>query len=279
MQRLLCALTAFAVTGALVATAQDAKPGQPVQPVQPKAVQPKIQPAQPLPIRPGMVTAARMAQLEEDFEALEANREVKKAIVKAAELAVRGSEIGMARAKALFDKGAVTKEELAKAILEVEMAKAQVEIRVAELKEVEVKVKHAKKRLDDAKLGGVRPAPGVIRPVPVDPKAVDPLPNVRFVADEKAVEELKKKLAEAKAVATAKAATKKKADVVLVEAQAELARAIDIATKGRVTPDFIPSREAKVKEAKEAVAKAEKELKEAEAKAADLTKQLKDIEK
>jgi multidrug resistance efflux pump len=279
MQRLLCALAAFAVTGALVATAEDAKPAQPAQPVQPKAVQPKVQPVQPLPIRPGTVTAARMAQLEEDFEALEAHRDVKKAVVKAAEIAVRGSEIGMVRAKALFEKGALTKEEMDKATLEVEMAKAQLEIRVAEMKEVDVKVKHAKKRLDDAKLGGVRPAPGVIRPVPVDPKAVDPLPNVRFAADEKAVEELKAKLAEAKAAVAAKAAAKKKADAVLVEAQAELARALDIAMRGRVTPDFIPSREAKVKEAKDAVAKAEKELKDAEAKAADLAKQLKEIEK
>ncbi len=276
MQRLLCAITAFAVTGALVATAEDVKP---VQPAQPKVVQPKVQPVQPLPIRPGMVTAARMAQLEEEFEAIEANREVKKAVVKAAQLAVRGTEIGAERVKAQFEKGVATRDEFEKAKLEVEMAKAQVEIRVAELKEVEVKVKHAKKRLDDAKLGGVRPAPGVIRPLPIDPKATDPIPNVRFVVDEKAVEELKAKLAEAKTAVAKKAAVKKKADAVLVEAQAELARAIDIATKGRVTPDFIPSREAKVKEAKEAQAKAQKELKDAETEVAAIEKKLKEIEK
>ena len=53
--------------------------------------------------------------------------------------------------------------ELGKAEADFEMAKAQVDIRAAELKEVEVKIKHAKKRLDDAKLGGVRPLPGLAR--------------------------------------------------------------------------------------------------------------------
>jgi hypothetical protein len=92
---------------------------------------------------------------------------------------VKAAEVGVASAKARFDAtdraskggGVVRPSELATAKFDVQMAEAQLLIRQAELKEIEVKVKFAKKRLDDAKAAGVRPAPGV-RPVPVDP-----LPN------------------------------------------------------------------------------------------------------
>ena len=120
-----------------------------------------------------MVSPARMAQLEEEYESLEASRDVKKAHVKVAEIGVRVAEAGLDRVARHFANKVVSKEEVEKAQLEVDLAKAQLEIRLAEVKEVEVKVKYAKKRLDDAKLGGVRPLPGV-RPAPVGPG-----PNVR----------------------------------------------------------------------------------------------------
>src|SRR5262245_29842502 len=128
MKRFLSAFAAFALVGAAVATAQDpAKPAQPAPKVlpaaQPKAVQ--IQPG----IQPGAVrvTAAKMAQLEEEFETLEANRDVRKAFVKAAEVAVKAAEAQLE----LVNKAAgnITAADRLKAQLEVEAAKAQFEIR------------------------------------------------------------------------------------------------------------------------------------------------------
>lgn len=274
---MMIAATACVLVAGLVATAEDVKPAAPVQPALPKAIQPKaVQPVQPLPIRPIAVTALKMAQLEEDFETVEAHRDVKKAHVKAAEVGVRVAEINLDRLSRLASSNAVAKEEVEKAKLDVDLAKAQVEIRMAELKESEVKVKHAKKRLDDAKLGGVRPPP-IIRPV--EPKAVDPLPQVRFAADEKEIAELKAKLAKMLvAVDKATADVKRTADLVKV-AETELAKRKDIAMRGRVTADFIATAEAKVKEAKDAQEKATKERKMLEVEVAALQKKLKEIEK
>ena len=77
MRRVLFA-TVVAVLGCAVVAAQDPKPAQPPAP-QPKAV--PAQPAQPLPIRVAGVTPARMAQLEEEVETLDAHRDVKKVFV------------------------------------------------------------------------------------------------------------------------------------------------------------------------------------------------------
>lgn len=173
MKRFLFATGVFALVVASVALAQDPKP-DPAQP-EPKAAKAakavvgkavQLQPAQPGIIR---VTPAKMAQLEEDFETLEAHRDVRKAHVRAAEVAIKAAEINL---DLLGKGGNIPAVELAKAKLEVEAAKAQLEIRIAEMKEVEVKVKYAKKRLDDAK-GGVAPG-AVIRP---NPKQVDPPPQ------------------------------------------------------------------------------------------------------
>jgi multidrug resistance efflux pump len=79
--------------------------------------------------------------------------------VKAAAIGVRSSEVDLNRLSKLFANKVVGKEEVEKAQLEVEMSKAQLDIRVAEVKEVDVKIKHAKKRLDEAKRNGARPAP------------------------------------------------------------------------------------------------------------------------
>ncbi len=268
MRRMMSAV-ACVLAGGLVA-AQDVKPAEPAQP---KVAQPKIVPAQPLPVRPVQVTALKMAQLEEEFETVEAHRDVRKAHVRAAEVGVRVAEITLDRLSRAAASNAVAKEEVERAKLDVELAKTQVEIRLAELKEVEVKVKYAKKRLDDAKLGGVRPpVGGVIRPVPVDPLPMG-------VADEKVVEELKAKLAKVQAATDKNAAEIKKGEPLLADAKVELAKRIDTASKGRVTPDFLATARAAVDEAQEVVTKAKKERDALETEAAALQKKLKDIEK
>jgi len=180
MKQFLFAAGALALATAAVAWAQDPKPAQPpAQPDRPtaKAVRPlETQPepkAAPWGQATTRVTAARLATLEEEFEMIEAHREVRRAHVRAAEVGVKAAEINLDRIAKSGAAGVVTREEMDKAKLEVEAAKAQLDIRMAELREVEVKVKFAKKRLDDAKAAGVRPPPAVR---PIDPKPVDPPP-------------------------------------------------------------------------------------------------------
>ncbi|HEY1186364.1 MAG TPA: hypothetical protein VGE74_01850 [Gemmata sp.] len=156
------AVVTCVLVGGLIAPAQDEKAVRPAQPAQPKVIQ-------PLPARPLTVTAAKMAQLEEEAEVLEAQREVKKAHIKAAEIRVEATN----QRYELLNKAAKGTREDHDAKYEFDMAKAQLEIRIAELKETEVKVKFARKRLEDAKAAGVRPVPN---PRPVAPKAVDPPP-------------------------------------------------------------------------------------------------------
>jgi hypothetical protein len=188
MKQYLLAVGVFALVITAVATADDpkptapAQPAQPTQPAQPKATtqpaQPGFQPAQPNPWgQPTRIAPARMnmAQLEEEVETLEAHRDVKKAYIRAAEVAVKSAEVNLdLHTKA----GAVVSQtDMLKAKVEVEAAKAQLDIRMAEMKEVEVKIKYAKKRLDEAKNLPMRPggpAPGNL--LPVNPKPADPLP-------------------------------------------------------------------------------------------------------
>jgi len=110
------------------------------------------------------LASTRLASMEEEVETLEAHRDTKKAIVRAAEVAVKSAEVNLD----VLSKVGVTapQTEITKARLEVEAARAQLEIRTCEMKEVEVKIKYAKKRLEDAKAATVRPAPA---PRPVDP--------------------------------------------------------------------------------------------------------------
>lgn len=134
-------------------------PAAPIRPVQPGGAVP----AQPLP----KAAANRIAAAEEELETLEAQRDVRKAYIKAAEVAVEMVRMNALRLERQMSAGFILKEELDKARLEVEVAKAQLEIRIAELKEVEVKIKYAKKRLEDAKAGIRQPPPA---------KLVDPPP-------------------------------------------------------------------------------------------------------
>ncbi len=185
MNRFLFALGVFAIAGLTIATVtlamDDPKP--PPQPEQPPAKANPIggfgkaggfQPPDRTSTFSTLTTrnaATKAALYEEEVETLAANREVKKAIVRAAEIAIKGAEIQVVRVEKLVAANTASREELDKARLEFEGAKAQFEIRVAEMKEVEVRIKFAKKRLDEARAAMV---PRV--PAKVDPKPVDPLP-------------------------------------------------------------------------------------------------------
>jgi hypothetical protein len=173
MKGFLFASGALALVIATTAMAQD-RPAQP-QPAQPpaKAARPgQFQPDRGFPADRGFstarVTATRLAALEEEFELTEAQRDVRRAHVRAAEVGVKSAMLNAERLAQIAKNGIISSEELEKGKLEVEAAKAQLEIKLAELKEIEVKVKYAKKRLDDAKAAGVRSGPA--RPTaPVDP--------------------------------------------------------------------------------------------------------------
>src|SRR5262245_23400659 len=164
MNRFMFAAAVFLIAGLTISTVtlamDDDPPAKPAQPkvIQGKAIQVQPKAVQVQPIQPGVgrVTATKMAQLEEEFETLEAHRDVKKAYVRAAEVTVKGAENTL---ELVNKPGVVAAVELMKAKLEVDAARAQLEIRIAELKEVEVKVKFAKKRLEDAKAGGPVPKP------------------------------------------------------------------------------------------------------------------------
>ncbi len=148
-------VTALVLTGAAATAAQPALPGQP-----------------PVPPRPVPVAAARLAQLEEEFELAEAGRDVRRAHLKAAEVAAEVTKPRYELVKKATEQGQGSMADLIDAQLSFEVARATVEVRRAELKEAEVKLKFARKRLDDARAAGVRPGP--VRPVPVPPPAPTP---------------------------------------------------------------------------------------------------------
>jgi hypothetical protein len=113
--------------------------------------------------------AARRAipQYEEELELAEAQRDIRKAHVRAAEVAVKAAETQF---ELIGNAGNIPQMERAKARLEVEAARAQLEIKVAETKEIEVRVKYARKRLEDAKAAAAAPPPAQrgFDPPPVD---------------------------------------------------------------------------------------------------------------
>lgn len=139
-------------------------------PPAPKAVQPRVAPVQPGGLGAqlgGRVSPTVLARYEEEAEVLEAQLDVKKAYIKAAEVSMLGSKVKLDRVLKLEANKAITSEEVMLARFDVESAAAQLDIRKAEAKEVEVKLKHAKKRVEDGK-AGLRPAPA--------PKLIDPRP-------------------------------------------------------------------------------------------------------
>ncbi len=155
MKRFLSASAVFALLVASVANAEDPKPAQPEQPPAKavggfgKAAQPGEKGTNPFGTATARTTAAKVALYEEEVETLEANREVRKAFVRAADVGIKFAEVNASRVEKIVAANGASKEELDKARLEIEAAKAQFEIRAAEMKEVEVKIKFAKKRLDN----------------------------------------------------------------------------------------------------------------------------------
>ncbi|HEV3439709.1 MAG TPA: OmpH family outer membrane protein [Gemmata sp.] len=139
MRRFLLAAILFSLIGMTAAVADD--PLVQVAPAQPKVI-PSGLPTSP-------ITTA--ATLEEELETLEAQRETKKGYLKAAEIGVKAAEMNAQRLDRIAGDGDVSKEDVEQAKKKVEGAKVQFEARTSELKEVEVKIKYAGKRLEEAK--------------------------------------------------------------------------------------------------------------------------------
>lgn len=179
MFRAFAIITAFVVGGGLVCLADDPPPA---------AKTAKVAPAQPgFPVQPGAkgqpnpnpntnpfrtVTATTLATYEEAAEVLDAQLDIKKAYVKAAEAGLTGTKIKMDNIVRLTKNNVVSTNEVDLVRAEMDGAVAQLEIRKAEMKEIEVKLKYAKKRLEDAKNA---PARTPARPA-VEPKSIDPKP-------------------------------------------------------------------------------------------------------
>lgn len=158
------ALLASVLIGATPVAAQDPPPA-------PKAPL-KILPAQPGALQPALpirVSPTVLARYEEEADVLEAQLGVKRAYIKAAQVTVTGAKVKLDRAQKLLESKAITDEEVQLAKLDLEAALAQIGIREAEMKEVEVKLKYAKKRVEDAK-AGVRPVAPRVDPKPIDPR-------------------------------------------------------------------------------------------------------------
>ncbi|HEV3439708.1 MAG TPA: OmpH family outer membrane protein [Gemmata sp.] len=143
MRRFLLAATLFSLIGMTPAVADDPLV-QVVQPAQPKVIQPVQSPVQ-------ITSTPILSQLEEDVKTLEDQRHTKKTHLKEAEIRVVIAEKNLERLDRIDRSRGVSKEDMEKAKIEVEATKAQVEIRSGELKEIEVKIKHARKRLEEAK--------------------------------------------------------------------------------------------------------------------------------
>ncbi len=284
MKRFLFTAGVFALMIGTVASAQDTKPADPAKPEQPanKATNPFAQgkgatlPAQSDRGAFGTVSArtaaTRLATLEEDLELLEANRDLRKAHIKVAEVGVKMAEVNAVRTLQLFEKGGVTREEADRVKLDIEAAKAQVEIRMAEMKEVEVKIKHAKKHIDDAKAA---------RPVPV-PKALDPVPPPAPTApqvDPKVIAELKAQLDKLAVEGQKATAEAKKTDEAAKAAADELTKLLDAAKLGKIRADALEQLKAKAAETQAAAAAAKKKAQALEEELAVVKAKLKEIEK
>lgn len=292
MKRFLFTAGVFALSCAFVG-AQDTKPEEPKKAEDPapakKAVNPfaaqrkvEVLPAQPDRGAFGTVSArtaaSRIATLEEDLELLEASRELRKAHVRVAEVGVKIAEVNTARMLKMFEKGVATREEADRVKLDVETAQAQVDIRMAEMKEVELRIKHAKKHLDDAKAAAIRVAPAnpIVRP------AVDPVPPPAATApqvDPKEIEALKAQLDKQSVEAQKAAVEAKKAAESAKEAAAALAEIKRVAMLGRVKAGTIEAAEARAKEAQDAAEVAKEKAKAAEEAVAKTKAKLKELQK
>jgi hypothetical protein len=163
-----------------------------------------------------------------------------------------------------FKQGAATQTDAERAKLDVASAESLVDIRKCELNEVEVKLKFASKRLEEAKAApaarpGVRPAP---QPVPVDP-------------DGPAIAEIKARLAAAEAAVAASQAKIEQSQAQEALARAELERLLRLAERGIVAPREVEAAKLKSEEARAEVAAAQAALKAAELQLAEAKSRLK----
>jgi Skp family chaperone for outer membrane proteins len=134
MKRFQFAAILFLFIGMIAATAEDGTPPR-VKAGEPKA----------LPADVAATGANAVTDLKEDLEILEAQRQVKAGYCKAAEVARKQTELKLGEQK---NAAEVDDKELAKARHELEAAQALCEIRAGELKEVELKIKFARQKLE-----------------------------------------------------------------------------------------------------------------------------------
>ena len=104
-----------------------------------------------------------LPQYEEELELIEAQRDIRKAHVRAAEVAVKAAETQFDCSTSAGNN--VPQMERTKARLEVEAAQAQLEIKIAEMKEVEVRIKYSKKRRRGCEGVRGRSSPGTRREI------------------------------------------------------------------------------------------------------------------
>jgi multidrug resistance efflux pump len=144
MTRRLAVVAILVLAGAVA----DAQPPRVAEP-QPKIV------VQPI--------GVQIQRLEEEVELLDAQLDTKRAYVRAAEVGVEGAKVKLSRLTRLAASGVVDVSDFESARLDVDVAKAQVDIRKAEMREVEVRLKQTKRRLDELK---APPPPPLLVPSP-----------------------------------------------------------------------------------------------------------------
>ncbi len=152
MRRFLLAATLFALIGMTSALADDPR-SRVTQPVQPKQI--------PQDLPSTRITTS--TSLEEELELLQAQRETRKGYLKAAEMTLKTSQVKLDELKEITPAFTDNPGESIKRLkLELEAAKGLFEARAGELKEVEVKIKFAKKRVEEAKAVAIQTAKGKV---------------------------------------------------------------------------------------------------------------------
>lgn len=229
------------------------QPAQPrvVQPLQPRVPQPAqppaVQPVPPLqPLQPRLpLVGSRLLQLEEELELLQAQLDIKRAQVKLAEVNAAAKESRFKLMNELQGKAAFSQLDLLDARYAWELAQAELRVRLTEMREMEVKIKYAQRRLDEAK--GGRPQPKG------EPNARD------FSVDEKALAELAERIARLREQIDRNDEAKKKAVVALTDAQQELSRAQALPETNANRANGIKQAETKVQQAQGEITRIDKE--------------------
>jgi multidrug resistance efflux pump len=229
---------------------QPAQPrvAQPLQPRAPQPVQPPlVQPGQPLqPLQPRLpLVSSRLLQLEEELELLQAQLDIKRAHVKLAEVNAAAKESRFKLLNELQGKAAFSQLDVLDARYAWELAEAELRVCMAEMREIEVKIKYAQRRWEEAK--GGRPQPKG------EPNARD------FSVDEKALAELAERIARLREQIDRNDEAKKKAVIALTDAQEELSRAQALPETNANRANGIKQAETKVQQARSEITRIDKE--------------------